>query len=54
MPQMAPIGWLSLFIIFSIAFMIFNMMNYYSFIPSMPKSKLINKSHSMNSLNWKW
>nr|YP_009058479.1 ATP synthase F0 subunit 8 [Scathophaga stercoraria]AIL95201.1 ATP synthase F0 subunit 8 [Scathophaga stercoraria]UJG45478.1 ATP synthase F0 subunit 8 [Scathophaga stercoraria] len=54
MPQMAPIGWLSLFIIFSIAFVIFNMMNYYSFIPSMPKSNLINKNQQMNSLNWKW
>nr|WPN85776.1 ATP synthase F0 subunit 8 [Stomorhina sp.] len=54
MPQMAPIGWLSLFIIFSIAFMIFNMMNYYSYIPSMPKSNLINKTQITNSLNWKW
>nr|QNN85693.1 ATP synthase F0 subunit 8 [Bengalia sp. DZ-2020] len=54
MPQMAPIGWLSLFIIFSIAFMIFNMMNYYSFIPSMPKSTLISKTKTTNSLNWKW
>nr|YP_009176809.1 ATP synthase F0 subunit 8 [Delia antiqua]ALJ11008.1 ATP synthase F0 subunit 8 [Delia antiqua] len=54
MPQMAPIGWLSLFIIFSITFMIFNMMNYYSFLPSMPKSTLIYKSQQMNSLNWKW
>nr|YP_009919029.1 ATP synthase F0 subunit 8 [Norellisoma spinimanum]QMP96622.1 ATP synthase F0 subunit 8 [Norellisoma spinimanum] len=54
MPQMAPIGWLSLFIIFSITFMIFNMMNYYLFIPNMPKSILINKKQQMNSLNWKW
>nr|AMH85529.1 ATP synthase F0 subunit 8 [Chloroprocta idioidea] len=54
MPQMAPIGWLSLFIIFSIAFVIFNVMNYYSFIPSMPKSDLISKTQSTNSLNWKW
>nr|QNE85793.1 ATP synthase F0 subunit 8 [Musca autumnalis] len=54
MPQMAPIGWLSLFIIFSITFVIFNMMNYYSYIPSMPKSILSNKTHSTKSLNWKW
>nr|QUL58814.1 ATP synthase F0 subunit 8 [Phallosphaera gravelyi] len=54
MPQMAPIGWLSLFIIFSITFVIFNMMNYYSFIPSMPKSKFLIKKQHMNSLNWKW
>nr|QNE85780.1 ATP synthase F0 subunit 8 [Hydrotaea irritans] len=54
MPQMAPIGWLSLFIIFSIAFMIFNMMNYYSYNPHMPKSNLINKDNLTTSLNWKW
>nr|YP_009560902.1 ATP synthase F0 subunit 8 [Hydrotaea chalcogaster]QAB45335.1 ATP synthase F0 subunit 8 [Hydrotaea chalcogaster] len=54
MPQMAPIGWLSLFIIFSIAFMIFNMMNYYSYNPTMPKSNLINKNNLINSMNWKW
>nr|YP_010388307.1 ATP synthase F0 subunit 8 [Blaesoxipha lapidosa]UPO69336.1 ATP synthase F0 subunit 8 [Blaesoxipha lapidosa] len=54
MPQMAPIGWLSLFIIFSVTFVIFNMMNYYSFIPMMPKSKFMVKPQSMKSLNWKW
>nr|QIT03236.1 ATP synthase F0 subunit 8 [Sarcophaga pterygota] len=54
MPQMAPIGWLSLFIIFSIAFVIFNMMNYYSFFSSMPKSNFSIKTSHTNSLNWKW
>nr|YP_011001005.1 ATP synthase F0 subunit 8 [Bellardia viarum]WPN85802.1 ATP synthase F0 subunit 8 [Bellardia viarum] len=54
MPQMAPISWLSLFIMFSITFVIFNMMNYYSFTPFMPKSDLINKNQFTNSLNWKW
>nr|YP_010022592.1 ATP synthase F0 subunit 8 [Sarcophaga josephi]QOP39440.1 ATP synthase F0 subunit 8 [Sarcophaga josephi] len=54
MPQMAPINWLMLFIIFSIAFIIFNVMNYYSFIPTMPKSNLLIKTQSINSLNWKW
>nr|YP_010022722.1 ATP synthase F0 subunit 8 [Polleniopsis mongolica]QOP39570.1 ATP synthase F0 subunit 8 [Polleniopsis mongolica]QXG15703.1 ATP synthase F0 subunit 8 [Polleniopsis mongolica] len=54
MPQMAPISWLSLFIIFSMTFMIFNMMNYYSYIPLMPKSNFIIKNNLMNSLNWKW
>nr|YP_009590139.1 ATP synthase F0 subunit 8 [Palesisa nudioculata]QBM09709.1 ATP synthase F0 subunit 8 [Palesisa nudioculata] len=53
MPQMAPISWLTLFIIFSITFLIFNMMNYYSFIPSLPKSNLMT-SMNTNSLNWKW
>nr|WRM53941.1 ATP synthase F0 subunit 8 [Flavicorniculum planiforceps] len=54
MPQMAPISWLSLFIIFSTTFMIFNMINYYLFIPLMPKSNLINKKKLTKSFNWKW
>nr|YP_010569043.1 ATP synthase F0 subunit 8 [Fannia canicularis]UEV87285.1 ATP synthase F0 subunit 8 [Fannia canicularis]UZC78831.1 ATP synthase F0 subunit 8 [Fannia canicularis] len=54
MPQMAPIGWLSLFIIFSITFMIFNMMNYYSFNSCMPKSNFKKKNSLINSMNWKW
>uniref|UniRef100_A0AB39A5W6 ATP synthase complex subunit 8 n=1 Tax=Senometopia mimoexcisa TaxID=3235071 RepID=A0AB39A5W6_9MUSC len=53
MPQMAPINWLSLFIIFSISFLIFNMMNYYLFIPSTPKLSSI-KNKQMNIMNWKW
>nr|YP_009236439.1 ATP synthase F0 subunit 8 [Muscina levida]AMH85737.1 ATP synthase F0 subunit 8 [Muscina levida]QNE85671.1 ATP synthase F0 subunit 8 [Muscina levida] len=53
MPQMAPINWLSLFIIFSMSFLLFNIMNYYLYIPKMPKSKLIN-SNKFNSMNWKW
>nr|YP_009939838.1 ATP synthase F0 subunit 8 [Ectophasia rotundiventris]QNV49153.1 ATP synthase F0 subunit 8 [Ectophasia rotundiventris] len=54
MPQMAPIGWLSLFIMFTMAFLFFNMMNYYSFMHFMPKSNLIKKSKLINSLSWKW
>nr|WHN78735.1 ATP synthase F0 subunit 8 [Panzeria anthophila] len=54
MPQMAPLAWLSLFMIFTLTFIIFNMMNYFSFITIMPKSKLVNKMYLMTSLNWKW
>nr|UFI48268.1 ATP synthase F0 subunit 8 [Gymnosoma dolycoridis] len=54
MPQMAPIGWLSLFIMFTMTFLIFNMMNYYSFMNFMPKSNLIKKSKLSNNLYWKW
>nr|QNE85728.1 ATP synthase F0 subunit 8 [Euleia heraclei] len=53
MPQMAPIGWLSLFFIFSITFILFSVMNYYSMIPKSPKSKISSKSMT-KSLNWKW
>nr|YP_010693012.1 ATP synthase F0 subunit 8 [Rhagoletis batava]WCB98141.1 ATP synthase F0 subunit 8 [Rhagoletis batava]WCB98154.1 ATP synthase F0 subunit 8 [Rhagoletis batava]WCB98167.1 ATP synthase F0 subunit 8 [Rhagoletis batava] len=52
MPQMAPISWLSLFIIFSINLILFSMMNYYSMIPKSPKSQISQKS--FESLNWKW
>nr|AML60300.1 ATP synthase F0 subunit 8 [Mesembrinella sp. ACMJ-2016] len=53
MPQMSPIYWLILFIIFTTAFIIFSTINYFSFNPCMPKSTLITKTLT-NSLNWKW
>nr|QNV11703.1 ATP synthase F0 subunit 8 [Rhamphomyia barbata] len=53
MPQMAPMGWLSLFIIFTMTFMLFSMMNYYSILPPTPKTMSLNKS-SFKSLIWKW
>nr|YP_007517099.1 ATP synthase F0 subunit 8 [Procecidochares utilis]AGG10662.1 ATP synthase F0 subunit 8 [Procecidochares utilis]UXG57158.1 ATP synthase F0 subunit 8 [Procecidochares utilis] len=53
MPQMAPISWLSLFIIFSITFMLYNIMNFYSMNYKSPQFK--NKFKMFNkSLNWKW
>nr|YP_010715728.1 ATP synthase F0 subunit 8 [Hermya beelzebul]WDE73955.1 ATP synthase F0 subunit 8 [Hermya beelzebul] len=54
MPQMAPIAWLSLFIMFSIIFMIFNMMNYYSYNTFLPKLNSNKKLMMISSLNWKW
>uniref|UniRef100_A0AAU7YTK0 ATP synthase complex subunit 8 n=1 Tax=Cheilosia ochreipila TaxID=3103808 RepID=A0AAU7YTK0_9MUSC len=53
MPQMAPIKWLSLFLLFSIIFLLFNMMNYFLFYPSTPKLKNLSKIFT-NSMNWKW
>nr|QLY89463.1 ATP synthase F0 subunit 8 [Pseudocollinella humida] len=53
MPQMAPIGWLSLFIIFSVTFILFNIMNYYSVLPTAPKSQS-SKKINFKSMNWKW
>nr|YP_010401673.1 ATP synthase F0 subunit 8 [Symphoromyia crassicornis]UQU69096.1 ATP synthase F0 subunit 8 [Symphoromyia crassicornis] len=53
MPQMAPISWLILFIIFSMSFILFNMMNYFSFLPPSPKSSDSMKVSS-KSMNWKW
>nr|YP_010702025.1 ATP synthase F0 subunit 8 [Trixa longipennis]WCL18813.1 ATP synthase F0 subunit 8 [Trixa longipennis] len=54
MPQMSPINWLSMFIMFSMLFLIFNLMNYYSFNPLMPKSNILNEMNIKPSLNWKW
>nr|AML25904.1 ATP synthase F0 subunit 8 [Staphylinidae sp. BMNH 1274207] len=51
MPQMAPLNWITLFIYFSFIFMLFNSMNYFSFIY---KSKTSNIKKLINKLNWKW
>nr|YP_003848763.1 ATP synthase F0 subunit 8 [Bactrocera minax]ADL14714.1 ATP synthetase F0 subunit 8 [Bactrocera minax]WCB98492.1 ATP synthase F0 subunit 8 [Bactrocera minax] len=53
MPQMAPISWLSLFFIFSVTFIMFSMMNFYSTTPQTPKSHLLQKQQS-TPLIWKW
>nr|YP_010693064.1 ATP synthase F0 subunit 8 [Dacus axanus]WCB98245.1 ATP synthase F0 subunit 8 [Dacus axanus] len=53
MPQMAPIAWLSLFIIFSTIFTLFSMMNYYSVMPQTPKS-FVSQKHLTSPFNWKW
>nr|QWZ46365.1 ATP synthase F0 subunit 8 [Pelecyphorus foveolatus] len=52
MPQMAPLNWLTLMMFFITVFMMFNMMNYYSFNYSMKpkKSSTIKKF----TANWKW
>nr|AYW52340.1 ATP synthase F0 subunit 8 [Entiminae sp. ACP-2013] len=51
MPQMAPINWLTLYIFFMMIFLIFIILNYYSFnyIPKITKMKKNNIK-----LNWKW
>nr|YP_010166637.1 ATP synthase F0 subunit 8 [Iberoporus pluto]QRV62728.1 ATP synthase F0 subunit 8 [Iberoporus pluto] len=52
MPQMAPMNWLILYILFSFIFMIFNFMNYYSFLIT---KKFYKKNFfKKNTLNWKW
>nr|QDP18127.1 ATP synthase F0 subunit 8 [Algete brunneri] len=53
MPQMAPMMWFSLFMIFSTTMILFNQMMYFSFKNN--KTTLMKKS--MNILkknNWKW
>nr|YP_009525768.1 ATP synthase F0 subunit 8 [Belzebub intermedius]AXS67622.1 ATP synthase F0 subunit 8 [Belzebub intermedius] len=52
MPQMAPMMWLNLFLIFSITFMIFLVVNYFTKAPK--KANLSSKTLNNISLNWKW
>nr|AXS65473.1 ATP synthase F0 subunit 8 [Nitidulidae sp. KM-2017] len=51
MPQMAPLNWLALFIYFIIIFILFNVMNYFSFLYKI-KSPKTTKNKIMFS--WKW
>nr|URX54490.1 ATP synthase F0 subunit 8 [Glyptotermes sp. 18 AB-2022a] len=52
MPQMMPLSWLTLFIMFSMTLILFTSMNYYS---HNPKSKTAKKSEKkMTTMNWKW
>nr|WHM51917.1 ATP synthase F0 subunit 8 [Incisitermes schwarzi] len=52
MPQMMPLSWLTLFLMFSATLMLFATMNYYMVIPKTePATK---KTILMKSMNWKW
>nr|AFQ62400.1 ATP synthase F0 subunit 8 [Abraeinae sp. MJTNT-2012] len=51
MPQMAPMNWLMLMIMFILIFMMFNSLNYFSF--NYPIKKYQYKK-SNSKLNWKW
>nr|YP_010288404.1 ATP synthase F0 subunit 8 [Aleochara curtula]UKO31672.1 ATP synthase F0 subunit 8 [Aleochara curtula] len=51
MPQMAPLNWLFLFLMFTSTFLIFNSMNYFSIMYNFKMKKL---SHSKKKFNWKW
>nr|ALO76752.1 ATP synthase F0 subunit 8 [Acmaeodera sp. RUGACM01] len=51
MPQMAPLNWLILFIVFTLAFLTIILINYFRFLPSPSywKSRKLEKK-----INWKW
>nr|AKR07164.1 ATP synthase F0 subunit 8 [Pseudorhaetus sinicus] len=51
MPQMAPINWLSLLMIFSIILVIVSILNY-SLQYLFPSNYMTNKIHNLK--NWKW
>nr|AOY40088.1 ATP synthase F0 subunit 8 [Scolytinae sp. BMNH 1043104] len=51
MPQMAPINWISLYMMFTIVFMMTCIMNYFMFL-YLPKNTL--KMKKEQKLFWKW
>nr|YP_010713845.1 ATP synthase F0 subunit 8 [Aristaeopsis edwardsiana]WDD39065.1 ATP synthase F0 subunit 8 [Aristaeopsis edwardsiana] len=52
MPQMAPLLWFNLFIMFSTTFLMFLILNYFIKVPS--KVEKANLPHSQTEMNWKW
>nr|ARH54146.1 ATP synthase F0 subunit 8 [Bromius obscurus] len=52
MPQMAPINWLTLYLLFIIILIMFIIMNYFSKIFLTKKHLMKNKS--LIQYNWKW
>nr|YP_009562019.1 ATP synthase F0 subunit 8 [Stenocatantops splendens]YP_009988389.1 ATP synthase F0 subunit 8 [Stenocatantops mistshenkoi]QAU54122.1 ATP synthase F0 subunit 8 [Stenocatantops splendens]QID03814.1 ATP synthase F0 subunit 8 [Stenocatantops splendens]QNM39688.1 ATP synthase F0 subunit 8 [Stenocatantops mistshenkoi]QON98859.1 ATP synthase F0 subunit 8 [Stenocatantops mistshenkoi]QON98872.1 ATP synthase F0 subunit 8 [Stenocatantops splendens] len=53
MPQMSPLMWFSLFILFSFVLILFNQMNFFSFKPLIIKSAEKGEIEKKN-LIWKW
>nr|YP_010950992.1 ATP synthase F0 subunit 8 [Thienemanniella triangula]WML69333.1 ATP synthase F0 subunit 8 [Thienemanniella triangula] len=57
MPQMAPLSWLILFIIFTMSFILFTMMNYFNKFFLNNSKITTNKFNQLNLNNkntWKW
>nr|YP_009740644.1 ATP synthase F0 subunit 8 [Heteropternis respondens]QID03606.1 ATP synthase F0 subunit 8 [Heteropternis respondens] len=52
MPQMSPMMWFSLFIMFSITMIMFNQMNFFSYMPN--KNKKTSYLMKKSKINWKW
>nr|YP_010010045.1 ATP synthase F0 subunit 8 [Anoplistes halodendri]QNS38612.1 ATP synthase F0 subunit 8 [Anoplistes halodendri] len=51
MPQMAPMNWLTLFVFFTVIFVTFNVMVYFSYPQPIKKYK---KTKKEISFYWKW
>nr|YP_010164588.1 ATP synthase F0 subunit 8 [Epeorus carinatus]AHY86319.1 ATP synthase F0 subunit 8 [Epeorus sp. JZ-2014]QRM91377.1 ATP synthase F0 subunit 8 [Epeorus carinatus]QXT45724.1 ATP synthase F0 subunit 8 [Epeorus dayongensis] len=52
MPQMAPLSWLILFIVFSSTLILFSIMNYFLTAPTPPQST--SSQFETQAFNWKW
>nr|YP_010373213.1 ATP synthase F0 subunit 8 [Dicerca corrugata]UPI13487.1 ATP synthase F0 subunit 8 [Dicerca corrugata] len=51
MPQMSPMNWLPLFILFSIIFILFIILNFFNTVYPNP---LLKSEKSKININWKW
>nr|AYQ19005.1 ATP synthase F0 subunit 8 [Ptilodactylidae sp. 2 ACP-2013] len=52
MPQMAPMSWTILFILFSLVFIMFNLINFFLFNYKIKSTE--KKQFSKIYSNWKW
>nr|YP_009500794.1 ATP synthase F0 subunit 8 [Alpheus japonicus]AXB37188.1 ATP synthase F0 subunit 8 [Alpheus japonicus]WPW61516.1 ATP synthase F0 subunit 8 [Potamalpheops sp. purple zebra] len=52
MPQMSPMLWLNLYLMFTITLMIFITMLFYIKTPALAPE--VSKPHLKNKLDWKW
>nr|AIY61558.1 ATP synthase F0 subunit 8 [Sinocapritermes mushae] len=52
MPQMMPMEWTMLYILFLATFLMFNIINYFAQSPN--KQQKISKTLNINKTNWKW
>nr|QDP18116.1 ATP synthase F0 subunit 8 [Chrotogonus sp. TAMUIC IGC OR284] len=51
-PQMSPMMWFTLFILFSATMILFNQMLFFSFKPN--KINISKNKSTNNQMNWKW
>nr|YP_009000480.1 ATP synthase F0 subunit 8 [Eubasilissa regina]AHF21721.1 ATP synthase F0 subunit 8 [Eubasilissa regina] len=51
MPQMMPLNWLFLFLMFIMFLILFLIMNYFIYNPNLSSSKI---SIIQKKINWKW
>uniref|UniRef100_A0AAU7BAE5 ATP synthase complex subunit 8 n=1 Tax=Parvotettix domesticus TaxID=3073458 RepID=A0AAU7BAE5_9ORTH len=53
MPQMAPMNWLIMFLVFSVTMILFSLINYFMMKVLNP-SKSQNNNNKSKSMNWTW
>nr|YP_010384351.1 ATP synthase F0 subunit 8 [Alima pacifica]UGW52246.1 ATP synthase F0 subunit 8 [Alima pacifica] len=52
MPQMSPLLWLNLYVFFFSIFLLFIIMSYFTFSPTMQQQETV--SYGKQQMNWKW